>query len=96
MADWDFRYDGGLSSFSYNGKNYTDVLTVEQADEAFNAPVTVPTAYGARSRSVEKYSKSIGLVYRRYDLWEYQPNTGGAGGPYYTGFGVTMWMIDHN
>ena len=24
------------------------------------------------------------------------PNTGGSGGPYKTGFGITMWMIDHN
>jgi hypothetical protein len=96
MIDWDFLYDGPLATFSYNGSNYTDVLTVEQADESFNVPITVPTAYGARSRSVEKYSKTIGLVYRQYELWEYQPNTGGAGGPYKTGFGITMWMIDHN
>ncbi len=31
-----------------------------------------------------------------YEMWEYQPNTGGSGGPYKTGFGITMWMIDHN
>lgn len=96
MEDWDYYYDGGISSFSYAGNNYTDVLTVEQIDEAFNVPITSPTSYASRSRSVEKYSKSIGLVYREYELWEYQPNTGGAGGPYKTGFGITMWMIDHN
>lgn len=96
MADWDYHYDGGAASFSYNGKNYTDVQTIEEADETFNVPITVPTAYASKSRSVEKYSKSTGLVFRDYQLWEYQPNTGGAGGPYYTGFGITMWMIDHN
>lgn len=96
MPDWDFRYDGNLSSFSFNGKNYADVLTVEQADEAFNVPITVPTAYASKSRSVEKYSKGVGLVYRQYEMWEHQPNTGGVGGPYKIGFGITQWMIDHN
>jgi hypothetical protein len=96
MADWDYFFDGPSSSFSYQGKNYTDVNTIEQVDEAFNVPITNPGAYAAKSRSVEKYSKEIGLVYREYELWEYQPNPGGAGGPYKTGFGITMWMIDHN
>lgn len=96
MADWDFTYDGGLSTFSYGGQNYSNVYSVEQVDESFNVPITSPGSYAARSRSVERYSKNIGLVYREFEIWEYQPNTGGSGGPYKTGFGITMWMIDHN
>ena len=96
MEDWDFYYDGDAGSFSYDGRNYADVYTVEQIDESFNVPITTPTAYAAKSRSVERYSKGIGLVYRDYELWEYQPNPGGAGGPYKTGFGIRMWMVDHN
>lgn len=96
MEDWDFYYDGGPSSFSYRGNNYVDVQTVEQANEAFNVPITNPAAYASNSRSVERYAKNIGLVYREYELWEYQPNTSGSGGPYKTGFGITMWMVDHN
>ena len=96
MIDWDFYYDGQSSSFSYRGNNYSDVYSIEEANEAFNVPITSPASYAAKSRSVEKYSKTIGLVYREYELWEYQPNTGGAGGPYYTGFGIKKWMIDHN
>jgi len=96
MEDWDFFYDGDAGSFSYRNNNYADVFSVEQADESFNVPITTPTAYAAKSRSVEKYAKNIGLVYREFELWEYQPNPGGAGGPYKTGFGITMWMVDHN
>ncbi|MBI5856049.1 MAG: hypothetical protein HZB42_00220 [Sphingobacteriales bacterium] len=93
MADWDFYYDGGSTSFSYKGNNYSNVYSIEEADESFNVPITIPTAYAAKSRAVEKYSKNIGLVYREYELWEYQPP---PVGPYKTGFGVTQWMIDHN
>ncbi len=96
IQDWDYYYDGDISSFSYRGNNYNDVQTIEQIDEAFNVPITSPTSYAAKSRSVERYSKNIGLIYREYELWEYQPNTGNPVGPYKTGFGITMWMIDHN
>ena len=96
MGDWDFYYDGPPSSFSYRGFNYSNVYSVEQINESFNVPITSPTSYAAKSRSVEKYSKTIGLVYREYEMWEYQPNPGGSGGPYYTGFGIRKWMIDRN
>src|SRR5687767_3801659 len=88
MPDWDFYYDGNPSSFSYRGNTYSNVLTVEEADESLNFPVTIPLAYGSRSRSVEKYSKTIGLVYRQYELLEYQPDPN-PGGPHntYRGFG---------
>jgi len=96
MEDWDFYFDNATTSFSYRGFNYANVHSVEEVDESFNVPITNPAGYASRSRAVEKYSRNIGLVYREYELWEYQPNPGGAGGPYYTGFGIKMWMIDHN
>ncbi|MEO7984239.1 MAG: hypothetical protein ABI688_09170 [Bacteroidota bacterium] len=96
MQDWDYYYDGEASSFTYRGNNYSNVYTVEEIDESLNVPVTSPTLYALRSRAVEKYSKNIGLVYREYELWDYQPNSTGSGGPFYTGFGIRKWMIDHN
>ena len=95
MSDWDYSFDRFESAISYRGQNYTNVYTIEEANEAFNVPITNPSAYASLTRSVEKYSKNIGLVYREYILWEYQPNPGGSG-PYKIGFGIKMWMVDHN
>ena len=93
MSDWEFIYDGETEpAASLQGRTYNDVLTVEQRDEHFNAPVTDIHLYGSKDRSVEKYSKNIGLVYRKHVLWDYQTSLT----PHYTGFGITMWMIDHN
>ena len=96
MEDWEYYYDEFEPSFTYKNNLYTDVWSVEAADEIYNVPIVDPTAYAAKTRAVEKYSKGIGLVYREYELWEYQPNPGGSGGPYKTGFGITQWMIAHN
>jgi hypothetical protein len=95
MKSWNFTYTAAEPSVSYGNKTYTDVYTIEQQDDSYNAPVTNISDYGYKNRSVEKYSKGIGMVYRQFELWEYQPNTSGAS-PYKTGFGVTLWMIDHN
>lgn len=95
MADWDYSFDKFESTFTYNGRNYLNVYTVEEANEALNVPITIPGAYASLTRAVEKYAKNIGLVYKEYNLWEYQPNPGGSG-PYKTGFGIRMWMVDYN
>ena len=90
MADWDFVY-AGPSSFTYRSINYSDVYSVEQIDESFNVPITAPGSYAALTRSVDRYSKGIGLIFRQFEMWEYQPNTTSK-----TGFGITMWMTSHN
>ena len=95
IKDWVYYYEPFEPAFSYRNQNYTDVFTVEQQDDASNAPVTDPSNYGSMTRSVEKYSKDIGLVFRKYELWEYQPNPSGPS-PFKLGFGIVMWMVDHN
>jgi hypothetical protein len=94
MADWDFYYDKFEESVSYDGHNYSNVYSVEEANESFNVPIVSPNNYAFINRAVSKYAKNIGLVYREYTLWEYQPNPGGS--PYRIGFGLRMWMVDHN
>jgi len=96
MNDWDYNFEQFDASASVGGQNINDVFTVTQVDESLNAPVTDTHGYGFKNYSLEKYGKNIGMVYREYILWEYEPNTGNPGGGYKTGFGVKMWMIDHN
>ncbi len=96
MEDWDYFIEGDKTSEQIGTQTIPDIFTILHADEAINAPVIVATAYGAKTFSLEKYAKGIGMVAREHTLWEYQPNPSGQGGPYKTGFGIKMWMIDHN
>ena len=96
MKDWDFMYDTFDATLLYRGNTYKDVWTVEQEDFSDHVPAVLPpSTYASRARSVEKYSKKIGLVYREYTLWEYQLATGNSNNAF-SGFGIVMWMIDHN
>jgi len=100
MADWDFYFDGGLqSSVSIDGYSYNDVYTITENDDV--DPVNDPSDYGSESISREMYAKNIGLVYRELTLWEQQPNPSGnppnvTYDPFRIGFGIKMWMVDHN
>lgn len=97
IQDWDAQYDGTPGSFSYKGINYADVLSVNTIDLIHNIPVTLPGSLGYQTKVQEKYAKNIGLIYKDYILYEYQPDPNPGGPNYaYRGFGVTMWMIDHN
>jgi hypothetical protein len=93
--DWNYSYELFEPTSTYRNQNYTDVWTVEQFSDGTNIPVTDAANYGFRTQAMEKYAKGIGMVYRKYEFWEYQPNPSGVS-PYNTGFGITMWMIDHN
>lgn len=95
MNDWDYNIERFDPSISIKGKTVNDVYTVFQMDESYNAPVTNTTSIGSRTLAQEQYAKNIGLVTRDFILWEYQPARSGQPA-YYTGFGVKMWMIDHN
>jgi hypothetical protein len=100
MRDWDFSFSS-LNTETIGQTNIPDVRTVEYSifepsvNVLNNMPI-VNTNYAYNTYCQEKYAKNIGLVYKELILWEHQPNSSGSGGPYKTGFGVTMWMIDHN
>jgi hypothetical protein len=95
MVDWDYAFTDTAGSLKLNGQTINNVVTVSQANESINVPITSPSAFASISYSEEKYAKGIGLVYQELTLWEYQPNTSGPS-PYYTGFGIKRSMIDHN
>jgi hypothetical protein len=96
MFDWDYNYDQFDATATIGTQALKDVYTVLHIDESLNAPVTDTRIYGFKNYSIEKYAKNTGMVYREDVLWEYEPNTGNPGGGYKTGFGIKMWMIDHN
>ncbi len=88
MKDWDFIYSKHRND-SYEGHQYNDVWTVTQSDYILNMPPISSQDYSVKEVSVEKYSRNIGLVFKDYQLYEYQKQQ-------YKGFGITMWMIEHS
>ncbi len=97
MNQWQFTYSD-FGDTTVNGQSYQNVWSVEHANNVLNLPPVPGTnAYGLMEVSREKYAKGIGLVYRKHDVYEYQPgHADNSYQPAYSGFGITMWMIEHN
>lgn len=96
MNDWNYKYEKFEQTAAIGSQTLNQVYTVSLVNESLNAPVTDTRSYGYRNFALEKYAKNIGPVYRELLMWEYQPNTNSVSGGYKIGFGIKMWMIDHN
>ncbi|HEU5167437.1 MAG TPA: hypothetical protein VFU29_17960 [Chitinophagaceae bacterium] len=99
MNAWDYNIENYESTTTIGGKSVNDVYTIFQIDEAGNAPVTNYSIPGYRTLATERYAKNIGLVTRDFIMWEYQPPSPGSPPGilgFKTGFGIKMWMVDHN
>lgn len=105
MDDWDYYYEGDPQTELIGNRQLDDVFTVQSIDESENIPWNHDSVYAARTFLREKYAKGIGLVYREYIMWDREPNRKVvsvgpppvfAWDPYRTGWGLKMWMVEHN
>jgi hypothetical protein len=100
---WSFSYDGINQTERIGNQTLSDVTTVLQMNESRGIPLVDNTKYASQERSLEKYAKNIGMVYREHYVWENQPNERTSGTPPVTtydpklvGFGIKMWMVARN
>lgn len=95
LDDWDYTYDSVGAPLTINSINFDSTITVDERDEFLGQDPSIQgTQYAEKTYSLEKYAKGIGLIYRNFLHWEYQgPQSISPG---YTGYGVTLSIIDHN
>lgn len=95
MNQWNFSlYNFGDTTVE--NINYTNVWSVQQNNYTLNIPVTPNTQIGLMEVGFEKYSKNIGLVYKNLQIYDFQGKNDTNPQDAYSGFGIKMWMIDHN
>lgn len=95
MNKWDFVYRS-FGDTTVQNQSYKDVWTIVQSENIQNIPPVSVSSFGVIEVSTEKYAKDIGLVYKNFQLYEHQPPHADNTSEAYYGFGITMWMIDHN
>lgn len=96
IQDWEYTYTSTEGSMELNGQTYNDVLTVDGVNDVSNANADNATVVDANLlASVDQvqdvYAKSVGLVYQKFIMWEYQPTSAAQ-----IGFGIRRSIIDHN
>lgn len=87
--DWNFTYKEVGKSFKSGTTTFKNTITVNQIDSKTNEPDG--EYYAEQTFSKEVYADSIGLVYKEYIYWTYQPTEA-----YRIGNGVKMTFNSSN
>lgn len=73
MRDWDYTYQDVEQPYTVEGGIVQHTATVVQYASAIGDPVQFPTSYADSTYSVEVYGHNIGLIYKDFIHWVYQP-----------------------
>jgi hypothetical protein len=91
---WEYQYNAIKDSKTYNTLTFPETVTVNQADATDGIP-TDPNGYSERNYSIEVYAKTVGLVYKEFLHWSYQPPSGTTPG-YRSGYGIKLSVVAKN
>ena len=95
LFDWDYTYKKVDSAFSMTGTTVPQTLTIQQRNETLGS-VNNKDSYSERNYSIEVYGKGIGLVYKDFLHWVFQPRNNTFPNGYKEGYGIKMRMVGHN
>lgn len=95
LYDWDYTYENTGSAFTPMNTPVENTITVTQRDEFLGVPNN-PDSYGERTFSREVYGKGIGMIYKEFLHWIFQPRSPTYPHGYKEGYGIRLRMISHN
>ena len=95
-ADWTYRYDSIGAPYTLFGKTYDSTIKVSQRDERYPDVAFNGIDFHQRDYSVERYAKGIGLIYKEFLHYVFQPAATFPAHFEDISFGVRLRIIDHN
>ncbi|MEO7309900.1 MAG: hypothetical protein ABIX01_05860 [Chitinophagaceae bacterium] len=97
LADWNYAYQNIAQPYTVLTKKFDNTVTVMQKDETIPEGPFSPAAYKQRNYGVEVYAKGIGLIYKDFLHYIYQPPTPTRAGYYEDeSFGIRLRVIEYN
>jgi len=75
LADWNYTYQDVEKPYKVFSKTFDSTVTVMQRDETIPEGPFSPTAYKQRNYGIEVYGKGVGLLYKDFLHYIYQPPT---------------------
>jgi hypothetical protein len=94
LQNWNYTYSNVLKPYNNGAINFEKTITVKEVDTILNNPETMPDAYASLLQSKSVYAFRVGLVYREYTYWIYDPIPGSKNCR--KGVGVTMRAVEYN
>lgn len=93
-SGWLYQYVKFVQPYDNGRLSFDNTVTVYQVNDSLNNPERIPGAYAERTFSREVYGYDVGMIYREFTHWTYDP--GNAATACRKGFSVVMRATDHN
>jgi hypothetical protein len=94
MDGWNYYYDSLSMPYSLPGQVVSNALIVQQDNDSSGS--VADNVFSTRTYSQEVYGRGIGLIYKNFLHWEYQPPNVNVPVGSYAGYGLKLTMVDHN
>jgi hypothetical protein len=99
LKDWNFEYRDAYQPFTVKKGSLQNTYTVYQEDYQTYASLPFDASqYHERRYGKEVYAKGIGLVYKEFLYWQWQPNNPLTVPPYFYqngSFGIKLSLMDY-
>ena len=96
LADWNYTYQNIGQPYMVNQTTFDTTITVIQRDETIPEGPFDPEVYKQRNYSIEVYAKDVGLIYKEFLHYIYQPATSNAAHFEDGSYGLKLRIISHN
>jgi hypothetical protein len=94
--NWNYTYTDVYTPYNNGDVTFDNTVTVLENDESVNYPHLDSALQAYRTYAKEVYAYNIGMVYKEWTHWSYDPAELNAGNKCVTGFTVVMRAVDHN
>jgi hypothetical protein len=93
-GNWLYQYVNFLKPYNNGRLNFDNTISVYHINDSLNNPEVMPAAYAERTFSREVYGYDVGMIYKEFTHWTYDPSNPTTACR--KGFSVVMRAIDHN
>jgi len=91
---WLYQYVNFLRPYNNGRINFDNTITVNEVNDSIGNPERSPAAIARRNYAREIYGYDVGLIYREFTHWTYDPSDPALACR--KGFSVVMRAKDHN
>ncbi len=92
LKNWNYTYKNVNKPYNNGVVNFENTITVNETDQILNNPESMPASYASLLQSKSVYAFRVGLIYREYTSWTYDPAIVRCR----KGTGVVMRAVEYN
>jgi len=92
QKDWNYTYQNYHMAFNNGFVNFDNTVTVLEDDQSISDPNVDSLLPASRTYAKEVYAYNVGMIYKEWTHWTYQPDTAQC----VNGYTVIMRATDHN